>query len=304
MEDRMNKRIVAIVSLCAAVCFAAVVRAGDDQPSAADILKKVRETEASLKNYSYVVHRFDLADEFVQKRHEEGLKAFKGIIDRLSIVTGKSKEPPSAEGYKEGITTYYFIKPLSVYAIFDKSDYVPSFLEKSKFVYRPDINDEEIFLKEPILGLLIGQPVENDTAALLYSNWTYDLMEIDCALANGGELKYAGTDTYNGKKTYMIEITVNKGKEPWRVGCGGKIYGVPKNVYTQFNRENKLMMDRIEKYKGIQGKYRYWIDAGSWLIVRKVLSFGDTIAIKQSLDQIKLNKVKPEDMLMPRKKKK
>ena len=271
--------------------------ASTELQSAAEIIKSIRNSNSALKSYSFEVHRFDLADKFVLQRNEDGLKSYKAIIDKLSLLTRQSKDVSNGEkGYKESVSTVLFIKPYSIQYYMEKSGFVPSFLQKSKVVYRPDINDAEIFLKEPYLGMLIRKDIENESASALIQNFTYELMELDCAVANGGKLKFVGTDKYDGKKAYILEVTLKKGKIPWEVGCGGKYSDVPKKAYTQISREMKMMEDRIDFFKNENGYTRYWIDADTKLIVKKEVTFGKTSAIKYTLTDIKLNSIKPDDL--------
>jgi hypothetical protein len=272
-------------------------------PSANVVIKKVRDVSKSLKSYSFDVHRFDLADKFVLQRNEEGLKAYKAIIDKLSFLTRQSKDVSNGEkGFKESVSTVLFIKPYTIQYYMEVSGFVPSFLQKSKVIYRPEINDSEIFLKEPYLGMLIRKDIENESASALIQNETYELMEIDCAIANGGTMKIAGTDTYEGKKMYILEIALKKGKIPWAIGCGGGNSEIPKKAYTQINRELGMMADRMDTFKNENGIIRFLIDAGTWLIMKKEVMFGKMTAIRYTITDMKLNNVKPDDLEMVKKK--
>ncbi|MFA6448685.1 MAG: hypothetical protein WCX65_04385 [bacterium] len=272
-------------------------------PSAAGLIGKVRDANASLKSYSFSIHRLDLADKFVLKRNEEGLKSFKAILDKLSFLTRQSGEvSEGVKGYKEGISDVLFIKPYTIQYYMEKSDFVPSFLQRAKVIYRPDINSEEIFLKEPYMGMLIRKDAESESASVLIQNWTYELMELDCAIANGGVARVAGAGVYGGKPAYMLDVTLKKGKIPWAVGCGGANKDVPQNAYGQISREMQMIADRIDEFGKDSGRTRYWIDAESNLIVRKEVTFGKTAAIKYEITNIKLNSVKPEDIQAVKKK--
>ena len=64
----------------------------------------------------------------------------------------------------------------------------------------------------------------------------------------------------------------------------------------------QMMADRIDSFNREQGFTRYWIDANSWLIVKKQTLFGKTAAIKYEITNIKLNSVKPDDIEMVKRK--
>ncbi len=271
-------------------------------PTADTIIKKLRERNTALKSYSFNVHRLDLADEFVLRRNEEGLKSYKEILDKLSFLTRQSKDiSDGVKGYKESRSNVLFMKPYSLQYYMEKSDFVPSFLQKSKIVYRPDVNDADIFLKEPYLGMLIRNDVKNESATALIMNWTYELMELDCALANGGVATAAGTDTYDSRQAYLLNVTLLKGKIPWAVGCGGKSKDLPKNAYTQISRELGMMAARIDENDSEKGYIRYWVDAKSWVIVKKEVMFGKTAAIRYEITDLNFNSVKPGDMIAVKK---
>ncbi len=183
-------------------------------PGVNAIIKNVRAKEASLKSYSYNVHRLDLADKFVLKRNEEGLQAYKAILDKLSFLTRqKSEISKSDKGYKESIATMQFITPYTFQYLMEKSEFVPSFLQRSKVIYRPETNDAELFLKEPFLGMLLGKEVTNESGTAMIQNWTYELMEMDCAIANGGKASVTGTADYEDKPVILLDISLNHG--PW-----------------------------------------------------------------------------------------
>ncbi len=65
----------------------------------------------------------------------------------------------------------------------------------------------------------------------------------------------------------------------------------------QLSRELKQMADRIDYFKNQKGYIRFWIDPESWLILGKEVIFGKTTAIRYTLTDIKLNSVKPEDLI-------
>jgi len=264
-------------------------------PSADSVIKNIRAKEASLNSYSYNVHRFDLADKFVLKRNEEGLQAYKAILDKLSFLTRQKNDVSKGDkGYKESISTMQFIKPYTFQYLMEKSEFVPSFLQRSKVIYRPETNDAELFLKEPFLGMLLSKEVTNESGTAMIQNWAYELMELDCAIANGGKASVLATADYDA---YLLDISLKKGKIPWAVGCGGKRNDVPVKAYDQLNRELKQMADRIDFFKNEKGYIRFWIDPASWLIVGKEVMFGKTAAIRYTLSDIKLNSVKPEDLI-------
>jgi hypothetical protein len=272
-------------------------------PSAAGLIQKIREKNGTIQNYSYKIHRFDLADQFVLRRNDDALKSYKAILDKLNLMNKPKPGDTTGEAeYKEAIATVVFVKPFSLQFNIEKSDFVPIFLQRAKIIYRPEINNEEIFLKEPYLGLMIGTDAAGESGTVMISNWTYELMEIGCELANGGKAKVAGTEMYGGKPAYKLEVTLKKGEIPWAVGCGGEVKDIPKNAYTQVSREMQMMADRMDDNKKERGTARYWIDADTQLIVKKEVVFGKTAAIKYEITDIKLNGVKPADMEMVKKK--
>lgn len=267
-------------------------------PSALEILKKTRDKVAGLKSYSFIVHRFDLADQFVTKRNEDALKAYKPIIDKLSFLTRKKNdEVATKKDYKETITTGLFVKPFIIQINLDKSDFVPEFLQKGKILYRPDINPDEIFFKDPYIGIQIGKDVKSDSASAMISNWDYEMLELDCALANGGAATFAGTEKYNGKPAYMVDLTLKKSAAKWSMGTCIKKTDITKSAFEQLDRELGMMADRIDLHRSEPGHIRYWIDQATLLIVKKEVIFGKTTAVKYTITDIKLNNLKPDDLL-------
>jgi len=168
-------------------------------------------------------------------------------------------------------------------------------------LYRPEMNPYEIFFKEPNIGMMIRQPADSDSSVALINNWTYDLMEVDCVIANGSNITAGKGKVQNNENAYVIEMTLENGKIPWSVDCSSEDYGVPEQVNPQLNRELKMMSDRIDKYAPLKGVLRLRVDTENMLIVKKELLFGDELIIESDIKEIKLNQVDPKKMLKAKK---
>jgi len=273
-------------------------------PGADEVLKNFRDAESKLKNYSFAVRRLDLEDEFVSKRHDDAMEKYKEFIEQLNRVykSGDTKVNEKEMEYRESISKYAFVKPFHVQMTMVKSDYLPGFLQKSIVFYDPDEDPAQVYLKTPGFGFLMKKDVqESESGTLMEVNWTYDQLEIDCAIANGGAPEVTGMDTLDDRKTYIVEFKLKNDKVPWKVGCAGETYGIPKQVHAQLNRELGMISDRIDKYSDVTGVVKMWFDADSWLIVKKEFTFGDVNALHYELRDIKLDSVdvsaleKPEE---------
>jgi len=273
------------------------------EPSAEEVFENFRETATSLKSYSYTVTRTDLGDSFVVERHKESMKVYDPILSKIELITRKNLDPEIRDEYRTE-TFYQFIAPFGMQAQLDVNQFLPPLLEGATAYFRPEINDQEIFFKEPLVGLVFRQPADTDSAAVMVANWTYDIIEAECALANGGGVSLSGTEEDGERTLYVLDIGLRAGEKEWKMGCGGNTYGVPETVFKQLDRELGMMKDRIGEYGSDGAAARYWIDSGNWLAVKKKVVFGDKVATEQEIKNIELNKVDTKKLLRPRRPKK
>lgn len=289
---------------CVAALFLLMLapRSARAAPTGDEILKKVREAHAALTSWSYIVYRTDIKDGALQLRLKTGLSSYQSDVDAFTQAFSLKEKETAVDvkrQNKEGAYTYLYVKPFIIQMTMDKSDYVPPFLLKSQIVYRPDIDPKKIYLKFHNTNMFLGKPADTETGGFMDMNWTADLMQIDCALANGGKLSAAGADTYNGKRAWLLDLTLSKGKIPWQVGCGVVDYGVPSPAYGQINRDFKLLADRIDAYSPAQGRFRYWVDADRWILLKEELLFGDKLVMSTRMENIELNALSAGNLLRP-----
>jgi hypothetical protein len=272
-------------------------KATPKQPDAGAVIKKVRGTIKALKSYSYKLRCLNDGDEFVVARHKAALKSYEAILSKIELLTRK-KMSSDAKAIYESISEVQFISPFITDVSLDKDDYLPPLIQGAHVFYRPDINEEEVFVKEPLVGLVFRKMLkDNDSGVGMVINWTYFMLEIDCALANGGKASVTSVKDDQGMPEYKLEIEVKKGAVPWRAGCGGENYGIPEPAKIQANRELETLEQRINKYKKDKGVMTFWIDAKTWLPVRRETRFGKKLVTQQWITGIQLNKVKKSDLL-------
>lgn len=296
---RRQKISVAVITLLLAV-VAAAGRAAP-QPDAEAIISDMRQTVKGLESYSFIIRRQDLNDNFVQERNREAMAKYKVILDQLErLHKRKDVEVNEVEkDYKESISHLSFVSPFTVEMVLLKSEYLPSFLQKSVVAYNPDINPLELYMRTPGFGFTLKKEIETDSAIVLEANWKYEMIELECAIANGGVPRVAGTDEHKGKEYIILEVPLMTGRKEWKMGCGGDSYDVPQEVFVQLDKELGMVASRIEEYAPGNSVSRLWIDPGLNLIVRKEMNFGDTTGMKYVITDIELDNVDPGKLYQP-----
>lgn len=273
-----------------------------EPPAAMEIIEQFRTAAAEVVSASYTVYRSDYADDFVVERHKKALEAYRPILDKISFVTRKKYTVDTAGGsYRETISEVIFIKPFSIQAKMLQNDYIPDFLKNSHAVYRPETNPHEAFLKEPYLGLMFRESVDVDSAVTMVVNWAFDMLELDCALANAGEAALAGTEQVDGRDAYRLDIPMKNDTIPWNMNCAEETYGIPAEATGQMNLELGMIGERIDLYNDTPGILSLWIDKENSLIVRKEHNFGDILAMKSRKEDLELNKVNEKRMFKVKK---
>ncbi len=271
-------------------------------PDAEELIADMHKAVAALDSYSFTVHRKDLDDEFVESRNREAMSKYKIILEQLERLHKRKKieQNEMAKEYKESVSRFFFVKPFTIEMIMKISDFLPSFLQNSKVSYNPETSKNLVFMRTPGFGFSLKNDVTTDSGILFNTTWTYEMIEMDCALANGGEAEVTGTEEYKDTNYIILEIHYLKGDKEWAVGCGGDDYDVPEETHVQLNRELKMVRDRMEKYAPGDVVSKMWVDPKSKLIVRRELTYGDLIATKYVLSDIELNNVDPERLMKPK----
>ena len=289
--------IMFLVLTCTAAFAAGAKKSPGKPPDAGAVIKKVRDTIKALKSYSFTLKCLNDGDEFVVARHKAGIKSYEPILSKIELLTRK-KMGSDVKATYESVSGVRFVSPFILEVSLDRDDYIPPLLQGARAFYRPDINDREVSLKEPLVGLVFKKTIkDNDSGLAVVLNWTFTLLEFDCASANGGQAWVASTKDEQGKPVYKLEIEIKKGAVPWKAGCGGQNYGIPEPAKIQVNRELEMLEKRINKYKKDKGIMTVWIDAKTWLPVRKEIRFGKKIVLQEWITGIQLNKVKKDDLL-------
>jgi len=269
-------------------------------PGAYELVEKFRDAVTSLESYSYTIRCINDGDEFVVARHKQAMEDYEPIISKIELVTRKKLGSEVKPEY-ETVSGVRFMSPFTMQVSLDRDDYLPKLLEGSRGFYRPEVNEYEVFLKEPIIGLVFRRPVEeNDSGHVMVINWTYNLLELDCTLANGGVPRVTGAEEYDGNSTHILEVGLGNEEAPWIMPCGENDYGVPEGARIQVDRELKMMSQRIDKYKGREGVLKLWIDDETGLSLKKEVTFGGKVSVQHWITDIELNKVDEKELLRAR----
>ena len=299
----MKKRIFATalaMILAISTTQAALAQEGqpeDGQPEADEVIEGFRKAVDELESFSFTSIRTDYGDEFIVERHKEAMKSYEPILSKLEFLTRKSLMPEIRKEYKN-VGHYKIVKPFLIEVDMEVNEYLPELLYGSIAYYRPDIKEEIISMKEPMIGLVFKRPTDNDSATVMVDNWIYDLVELDCTLANGGAGRITGTEEVDGKEVIVLEVELKGGKEDWKFGCGEKDYGIPESARVQINAEMGMTGDRLEMHDE-EVKIKLWIDAENMLVVKKEMLIGEKTFTTRIFENIGLNSVKKEGLRRP-----
>ncbi|HPZ06825.1 MAG TPA: hypothetical protein PL110_01810 [Candidatus Eremiobacteraeota bacterium] len=279
----MKKLILLLFIL---LCYCKV--SAEEIKSPADLLDRMQKSYKNIKSYSYINEQGEY-DTFSKEMQKETAKDYGDINSKYG--DGKSTEISEKPEYKKGIYEVKLYKPYAIRMKIISSDYVPSVLINSEFIYRPASDPKNFTVKLLGFGFI---PVEfqrdvvtENTGDFLVMNWTVDLLQLDYLFKNGKAV-LSKKEKIDNRDTYVLEFKFSKDTKPTKPEY--KLGDIP----SQIKYKVDYTLESLERAK--YSSVKYWIDKKDLIIIKREEYIGNKLHSSRIFKNITLNNINKSDI--------
>jgi hypothetical protein len=292
----------------AGTVFAASQDHGAKNPlnvSAESIYQQTIESYQHIQSYSYTNYEGEY-DLFVKKKEENAKENYGTLAGKYGYdyqdyykkdqngMTPDSKNNDDLftnSQFKKGVYQYKFLKPFIIQMSLVDTDYIPSILNNSVMVYRPDENPKVFrFYPRSSSYFSLSRSIFDESGGFLTMNWTTDIIKMKLLHERGKLQKNAGKESIDGRSCYTLEFSSfdrEAGKEI--IGRNLQSFHVPLAIYPQLHN---TIVGVLEKNFS---KVKYWIDAEKLVIVKVEEYINGQLYSSKVYKDIKINNLSLKD---------